>query len=246
MDCASCQDALPDGDPIGRCDACPRSFCTKCLEAGLRDQKVELERMDPQSRALLDGKQGDFLIAQCPKCLRGKDREFSPPPQGTAPMDHLLGELLRHDLSLCFREPVDIAKHPDYVESIGRTAMMDLGTMSRKLKERRYPRRRGPGQFLEDLNRIWKNCRRYAGCDELGKPHYGNTVPGIVRCALTLEALTLKYCAAHMSDNEGSASWQVSIWNCVRVPALVSPQMAKRLFRFHSKSCRQSFIRGSK
>ncbi|CAM9708227.1 unnamed protein product [Scytosiphon promiscuus] len=216
MDCVSCQDALPDSESIARCDGCPRSFCAHCLERCLRERGVDVEGMDPENRALLDGKLGDFFVAQCQECLRDKDRQFSPPPEGTAPMDHLLGELLRHDLSLCFREPVDIAKHPDYVESIGRNAMMDLGTMARKLKERRYPRRRGPGQFLEDLNRIWRNCRRYAGCDELGKPHFGNTVPGIVRCAVILEALTLKYCAAHMSDNEGSASWQESTWDFYR------------------------------
>lgn len=124
-------------------------------------------------------------------------------------MDHLLNELLRHDLSLCFREPVDIAKHPDYVESIGRTAMMDLGTMLSKLQGKRYPRRRGPGQFMEDLNRIWRNCRRFAGCDELGRPHYGKTVPGIVRCALTLEAMSDKFFSSYMSDNQGTAAWQV-------------------------------------
>lgn len=244
MDCASCEDALPDGDPTGRCDVCPRSFCARCLERGLREQEVELGGMDVESRALLDGKQGDFFIAKCPECMRGKDQEVSPPPQGTAPMDHLLGELLRHDLSLCFREPVDIAKHPDYVENIGRNAMMDLGTMARKLKERRYPRRRGPGQFLDDLNRIWRNCRRYAGCDELGKPHYGNTVPGIVRCALTLEALTLKYCAAYMAGNKGGASWQVGMYNdllrAVRSRHLHDDRSISRAFWQNNAKCCKS------
>ena len=87
--------------------------------------------------------------------------------------------------------------------------MIDLGTMLSKLKGKKYPRRRGPGQFLEDLNRIWRNCRRFAGCDDLGKPHYGTTVPGIVRCAITLEAMQRKFCDAYpVSDNQGQA-WQV-------------------------------------
>lgn len=209
MDCAFCQDSLPEGDAICRCERCPRSFCSQCLERGLIEQGVELEPLGQDCRSLLNGKQGDFSIARCPECCRGKDNEFAPPPPGGTPMDHLLNELLRHDLSLCFREPVDIAKHPDYVESIGRNAMMDLGTMLSKLEGKRYPRRRGPGQFQEDLNRIWRNCRRFAGCDELGRPHYGNTVPGIVRCALTLEAMCDKFFSSYMSDNQGTSAWQV-------------------------------------
>ncbi|CAM9866289.1 unnamed protein product [Ectocarpus sp. 6 AP-2014] len=213
MDCASCQHSLPEGDPIGRCERCPRSFCSQCLERGLVEQGVELEALGQDCRNLLNGKQGDFSIARCPECVRGKDNEFAPPPPGGAPMGHLLNELLRHDLSLCFREPVDIVKHPDYVESIGRNAMMDLGTMLSKLQGKRYPRRRGPGQFQEDLNRIWRNCRRFAGCDELGRPHYGNTVPGIVRCALTLEAMSDKFISSYMSDNQETAAWQESTWD---------------------------------
>ncbi|CAM9395035.1 unnamed protein product [Ectocarpus sp. 4 AP-2014] len=213
MDCASCQHSLPEGDPIGRCERCPRSFCSQCLERGLVEQGVELEALGQDCRSLLNGKQGDFSIARCPECCRGKDNEFASPPPGRAPMDHLLNELLRHDLSLCFREPVDIVKHPDYVESIGRNAMMDLGTMLSKLQGKRYPRRRGPGQFQEDLNRIWRNCRRFAGCDEVGRPHYGNTVPGIVRCALTLEAMSDKFISSYMSDNQETAAWQESTWD---------------------------------
>ncbi|CAN0394250.1 unnamed protein product, partial [Ectocarpus fasciculatus] len=213
LDCAICQNSLPEGDSIGRCERCPRSFCSQCLERGLVEQGVELEALGQDCRSLLNGKQGDFSIARCPECCRGKDNEFAPPPPGGAPMDYLLNELLRHDLSLCFREPVDIAKHPDYVESIGRTAMMDLGTMLSKLQGKRYPRRRGPGQFMEDLNRIWRNCRRFAGCDELGRPHYGKTVPGIVRCALTLEAMSDKFFSSYMSDNQGTAAWQESTWD---------------------------------
>ncbi|CAM9914948.1 unnamed protein product [Ectocarpus sp. 12 AP-2014] len=213
MDCASCQHSLPEGDPIGRCERCPRSFCSQCLKRGLVEQDVELEALGQDCRSLLNGKQGDFSIDRCPECCSGKDNEFAPPPPGDAPMDHLLNELLRHDLSLCFREPVDIVKHPDYVESIGRNAMMDLGTMLSKLQGKRYPRRRGPGQFQEDLNRIWRNCRRFAGCDELGRPHYGNTVPGIVRCALTLEAMSDKFISSYMSDNQETAAWQESTWD---------------------------------
>lgn len=208
MNCAYCEEPIPQGDSVGRCERCPRSFCTKCLESNLDDEGVNLDMLNRGCRALLRGQQGDFFIAECPLCVRGSDKEFTPPPQGAVPMDHLLDELLRHDLSVCFREPVDIIEHPDYLESIGRNNMMDLGTMLSKLRSKRYPRRRGPGQFLDDLNRIWKNCRRFAGCDELGQSHCGTTVPGIVRCALTLEAMSIRFCSTHMSDH-GSSVWQV-------------------------------------
>lgn len=209
VDCALCQDPLPEDESIGRCGACPRSFCTQCLEHGLREQRADLEGLDRDGRAMLDGEKGDFFVEQCPHCIRGCDDGFAAPSPGVVPMEHLLTELLRHDLSICFREPVDTTEHPDYVETVGRDAMMDLGTMHDKLKRKRYPRRRGRGQFLEDLNRIWRNCRRYAGCDELGKPSCGTTVPGIVRCALILEAMSTKFCATHMSDNHGTETWQV-------------------------------------
>lgn len=205
MGCAYCEETLPVGASIGWCERCPRSFCPRCLERGLGDQGVHIEELGRGCRALLRGERGDFLIAQCPLCVCGGDKGFAPPPQGALAMDHLLAELLRHDLSICFRESVDIVEHPDYLESIGRQNMMDLGTMLGKLKNRRYPRRRGPGQFLDDLNRIWRNCRKYAGCDELGQPYCGTTVPGIVRCALTLEAMSIRFCATHMSDQ----TWQV-------------------------------------
>lgn len=207
--CALCQDPLPEDEPIARCEVCPRSFCTQCLEHGLHEQGADLEGLDQDCRAMLDGGKGDFFIEQCPQCIRGCDDKFAAPSPGAVPMEHLLDEVLRHDLSICFREPVDTNKHPDYVEAIGRDAMMDLGTMLDKLKRKRYPRRRGPGQFLEDLSRIWRNCRKYAGCDELGQPHYGTTVPGIVRCALILEAMSIKSCAAYMPDNQETQAWQV-------------------------------------
>ena len=209
MDCALCQDPLPEDESIGRCGVCPRSFCTQCLEHGLHEEGVNLKGLDQDGRAMLDGRTGDFFVEQCPRCIRGCDDHFTAPSPGAVPMEHLLNELMQHDLSICFREPVDTDKHPDYVESIGRLAMMDLGTMLNKLERKRYPRRRGPGQFLEDLNRIWRNCRRYAGCDELGQPHYGTTVPGIVRCALILEAMSIKFCAAYMSDKQGAEAWEV-------------------------------------
>lgn len=209
VDCALCQDPLPEDEPIGRCEVCPRSFCTQCLEHGLHEQGVDVEGLNRDCRAMLAGEKGDFFVDQCPHCIRGCDDNFAAPPPGAVPMEHLLNELLRHDLSICFRDPVDTNKHTDYVEAIGRDAMIDLGTMLDKLKRKKYPRRRGRGQFLDDLNRIWRNCRKYAGCDELGQPYYGTTVPGIVRCALILEAMSIKFCAAHMSDNQGTDAWQV-------------------------------------
>eukprot|EP00903_Cladosiphon_okamuranus_P017032 g15697.t1 len=185
----------------------------KAREQGLHEPGVHLEGLDQDGRAVLKGEKGDFFVEQCPRCIHDCDGSFAAPSPGAVPMEHLLNELLRHDLSVCFREPVDTDRHPDYVESVGRDAMMDLGTMLDKLKRKKYPRRRGPGQFLDDLNRIWRNCRRYAGCDELGKPHYGKTVPGIVRCALILEAMSIKFCAAYMSNNQWTEAWQESTWD---------------------------------
>lgn len=213
--CAYCREDPPNGRAISVCEGCPRIFCSSCLLEGLQNEGLVLEEVDGGTRLLLTGSGGDFYIRECPWCARHSDLEVGPPTEGVAPMKHLLVELLKHDLSHWFRSPVDIDDHPDYLESIGRGNMMDLGTMMSKLDARKYPRRRGPGQYLEDLNRIWRNCRRFAGCDELGQPHYGTTVPGIVRCALILEAMSRKFYNVHISDKEGT-EWPESAWDYYR------------------------------
>lgn len=202
--CVSCQDSPLRYTPIAFCEECPRSFCAICLVNALRKQGVVLERVSYDTRAFLVGERGKFYIRECPSCVRRCDSEFTLPPKGIAPMNHLLKELLKHDLSHWFRKPVNTMAHPNYLESVGRGYIMDLGTMMTKIDACKYPRRRGPGQFMGDLSRVWRNTRRYAGCDELGQPCHGSTVPGIVRCALILEAMSEKFCAVHISDDRGT------------------------------------------
>lgn len=203
--CALCHECPLDDTRIIFCQECPRIFCVKCLVNSLPKQDMGLSA---DTRAFLEGDM-NFLIRKCPSCVAGRDAEFCP-PEGIAPMKHLLKELLSHELSRCFREPVDTWEHPDYFESVGRGCMIDLGTMMKKLDTRKYPRRRGPGQYLDDLSRIWRNTRKYAGCDELGRPYHGTTVPSIVRCALILEAMSERFCAAYMSDQHEAVNSETS------------------------------------
>lgn len=118
-------------------------------------------------------------------------------------MEHLVEALLKHDLSHAFRAPVDSTEYPDYVYRIGRNHMMDLQTMVEKLREGKYSSRRGRGTFKQDLNKIWRNCRFYADCDEQGVPLDETTVPGIVRCALILEKMANRFYTTHMRDQTG-------------------------------------------
>lgn len=213
--CAYCDIPPTDDEAIGLCDECPRMFCAACSQNVLHRGSSLIGKTGAGARVSPGTSEDDFSIGECPWCTRDGDREFSPPPDGAEPMRHLLDELMRHDLSRCFRGPVDVEEHPDYLESIGRDKMMDLGTMISKMDNRKYPRRRGPGMFWEDLNRIWRNCRRFAGCDEIGRPHDDTVVPGIVRCALILEAMSKRYHSAHISDPQEN-EWPESAWDFYR------------------------------
>ena len=214
--CGCCSEIPASNNPVGLCGRCPRLVCAKCLLEGLEGKSsLMLEGLDSCTRALLQGGKGDFYILECPWCLDESDREFPPPPEDVPPMRHLLEEVLRHDLSRSFRAPMDIAEYPTFLESGGRASKMDLGSMMSKLEGRRYPRRRGPGQFMEDLRRIWRDCRRIGGCDELGQPRSGTTESGVVRCALVLEAMSEKFFATHMSDQVDTV-WPESAWDCYR------------------------------
>jgi len=173
--------------------------------------------------------QADTLIPACPPCKAGQDVNLAPPPSSgdRAVKAHLLAELRKHDLSWCFCEPVDVTVYTDYLGVVGREEMMDLKTMEEKLMCGKYDgRTRGCGLFLADFKRMWRNCRRYASCDEHGKPKNGVTlsaggrgnqdryitpwtdlqsartpdveVPGIVRCAFVLERLVKDFSHEHM------------------------------------------------
>ena len=212
MVCSYCIAPPPRGSLVAMCDGCPRRLCMDCLRNDLQGVPCYCEGLDHRDLALLEGRSGDILLEECPWCIRNSDSEFAPASEGTPPMKHLLQELLRHDLSYCFREPVNVEIHPNYLETIGRASMMDLGTMMKKLESQKYPRRRGPDQFVEDLNKIWRNCRKFAGCDECGHYLHGTNEPGIVRCALILEAMSSKYLRAYIYPHCDS-TWPDTAWD---------------------------------
>lgn len=82
--------------------------------------------------------------------------------------------------------------------------------MMSKVEAGKYSSRRGRGQFIEHLRKMWKNCRKFAGCDDLGKPTVGDDPPGIVRCALILEAMSTKFLSKCTSGNH--VEWHPSAW----------------------------------
>ncbi|CAN0403499.1 unnamed protein product, partial [Scytosiphon promiscuus] len=117
----------------------------------------------------------DLWMNKCPKCLQGSDLELSRPPlderQEVEKKVHLIQALLKHDLSHCFREPVDSKIYPDYGSIVPQEIRMDLSSMLIKINEKeKYRRERGAAVFYKDIDLIWSNCRRYAKCDMIGKP----------------------------------------------------------------------------
>lgn len=111
---------------VALCKLCPRRFCLRCFRDDIEDSNIYSGTLGSRTRSLLQGQQGDIFVEWCPWCIQNRDDEFSPPTTGMSWMTHLLQELLRHDLSHCFREPVDVGKYPGYLQSIGRDSMMDL------------------------------------------------------------------------------------------------------------------------
>lgn len=211
MICSYCSEIPCRKVVVALCKLCPRRFCLKRFRDDILNSNIYPGTLDSFTRTLLQGQQGDILVESCPWCFQNRDANFSLPPEGVSWMTHLLQELLRHDLSYCFREPVDTEKYPGYVQRIGRDSMMDLGSMMTKVKTGKYSSRRGPGQFIEDLRKIWKNCRKFARCDDLGKPTEGDDLPGIARCALILEAMSTKFVLNHTSSNP--VQWHPSAWD---------------------------------
>ncbi|CAM9713290.1 unnamed protein product, partial [Laminaria digitata] len=100
-----------------------------------------------------------------------RDKGLTAPPEGASEVDkreHLIQELIAHDLSRCFRDPVDIAVYPKYGKVVVPTVRMDLGTMVSKFKiapriqpECKYARKRGSAAFYRDLSRLWDNCKSF-------------------------------------------------------------------------------------
>lgn len=178
----------------------------------------------------------DVSIWQCSLCDHGSDSEFPPPPpppplpttstpskrpqpahnRDILPKVHLLRELVKHDLSRCFRAPVNVYVNRGYLNAVNRDYMMDLGTMMSKVRAGKYRGDRGAAAFYVDLGRIWDNCRAYAECDRKGKPLVrGNeaSVPGIVRCAFALEKMAKKFVSEHIPDDKHPPQWYEQSWN---------------------------------
>ena len=152
-------------------------------------------------------------MQKCPKRLQGSGLKLPPPPPDAAAVAKempLLQELLGHDLSYCFRTPVSAEIYKDYGSVVPPEIRMDLGTMVKKIKEYQYERKRGAAAFYRDIDRIWSNCRKYAGCDPIGTPLIGGSdaiVPGIVRCASMLETMTTKFVHDLIPKGELPSHW---------------------------------------
>lgn len=183
--CSKCREARVERQAVALCQLCPRIFCGVC--AASLGQKV-----DPAPGA------SDVLLPgeKC-ICLQ-RDSEFSKPPKGVRPEAHLLEQLFAHDLSLQFREEVDVVDNPGYLGVITRSEMMDFGTMKENMRRKRYETTRGQRIFRLDVKQIWLNCWKFAGCS----PESDAPLPGIVSCASILERMVGKFCDAHMQGQE--------------------------------------------
>lgn len=170
---------------VAKCEACPRILCGTC--AGRKGEMVT------RARNVQDA------VFPADKCLcRSNDSEFPKPPAGVDPKAHLLKHLRRHDLSRMFRGPVDVEDAPGYLGVVPREDMMDLGTLERRMVNRKdYQSSRGQKRFRANIKKIWANCRTYAGYSESSTE---DEIPGIVRCSFILEAMTQRFYASYMRE----------------------------------------------
>ena len=183
--CSVCREPREERKAVALCQLCPRMFCGVC--AGSLGQTV-----DPAPGASDVLLPGDSCV-----CLQ-RDSEFPKPPEDVRPEVHLLEQLIAHNLSLQFREPVDVLDNPGYLGVITRSEMMDLDTMKENMRRKRYETTRGQRQFRLDVKQIWLNCWKFAGCSrEDDAP-----LPGIVSCALILERMVGKFCDAYMQGEQ--------------------------------------------
>ena len=185
--CSSCKSFRVQEEPIAECQACPRMLCRTC--AGRKGVKV------PR------GVEDDDVVFSPDKCLcQKRDSEFTKPPGSVDPQAHLLKQLKKHDLAHLFLDPVNVEENPDYLSYVSREGMIDLGTMTTKMKKRKqYQSSRGKLMFRNDLKRMWKNCWDFAG----HKPECPiERTPGIVRCTIILEAMVSKYYDAYMEGTK--------------------------------------------
>ena len=165
--CSVCRQPREELQAVALCQRCPRMFCDVC--AAILGQNV-----DPAPGA------SDVVLSneKC-VCLQ-RDSEFPRPPKGVRPEAHLLELLFAHDLSVQFRQEVDVVDNPGYLGVITRSEMMDLGTMRENMRRQQYETTRGQRRFLLHIKQIWLNCRKFAGCS----PESDAPVPGIVSLSL--------------------------------------------------------------
>eukprot|EP00752_Nemacystus_decipiens_P017749 g15915.t1 len=185
--CSSCKNFRTEQEPLAKCAACPRVLCRTC--AGRKGEEV------PRGVA------ADDVVFGPDRCVCHKrDSEFTKPPAGMNPHEHLLKQLKKHDLAHMFLDPVDVEVYPDYLAYVSRDLMIDLGTMTTKMEKRKqYQSSRGKVMFRRDLMRMWQNCWKYAGhtpkCPQ-------DEAVGIVRCTLILEAMVKKFYDDYMEEEE--------------------------------------------
>lgn len=180
-------------DNVGLCKLCPRVFCPGCI-ARIDYSEVAAAALNEAELARVGTAVGrvqgsDIWMQKCPKCLHGSDLKLPGPPPDAgqiAKKVYLLQELLNHDLSHCFRAPVDSTIYSGYGSIVPQEIRMDLSSMLIKILEKeQYRRKRGAAAFYRDTDLIRSNCRGYAKCDLMGRPKVGGNdefVPGIVRC----------------------------------------------------------------
>ncbi|CAM9119476.1 unnamed protein product, partial [Hapterophycus canaliculatus] len=187
--CSLCHAFRTEPEAVAKCQACPRIWCRKCSEG--KGEEV------PRARY------ADDVTLPADKCLcQSEDAEFPKPLHGEDPQAHLLKHLVRHDLSRMFREPVDVEDNPGYLGIVPREDMMDLHTVETKLKKnKQYRSPRGQMLFRADLQKIWRNCWKYADY----RPDRHDTPAGIVRCTLILQAMSEKFFVDHMQQRELAA-----------------------------------------
>lgn len=181
--CSLCFEPRTDLQAVALCELCPRILCRGCA-AGLG---VKIPAA-PDAR-------DTTLPADTCLCLTW-DSNFPKPPEGTSADAHLLQQLFAHDLSLQFREQVDIAENPGYLGVITRNEMMDLGTVNEKMVNKQYQTTRGQRMFRRDVKQVWFNCRKFAGY----KPEDEAPVAGIVACTLILEAMVDKFYRSYIPE----------------------------------------------
>ncbi|CAM9539770.1 unnamed protein product, partial [Ectocarpus fasciculatus] len=193
--CSVCRKDRTDSKAVAKCEACPRILCRKCARR--------------EGETVLKSKYADDVVLPLRKCrCQTKDLEFPKPKKGKDPQAHLLKHLLWHDLSVMFREPVNVEENPGYLGVVPREEMMDLGTMEKRLNKGQYHTPRGQKKFRTDLEKIWVNCWKFAGY----KPGSSDDRAGIVTCTLILEAMIERFYADYMERQEELAvddgSWQ--------------------------------------